>query len=210
MTHIDLQASELSARFLSVHESQTVFRLLLEALSRPGEIKYLPSQLVQRIPPVEIPLLALLGYDTPFCLVGADSSREQLIARATSGRVVPHEAAAYVGVCDATSALLPMGFQLGTSMRPDFAAQIAIQVSGVLTTATQSDAMFSISGPGVETVNYVACDGAIPGECDFMFRRNWSAPRGVDMWVIGIDGSFFGLPRTSTVDSGTATNKGVL
>lgn len=209
MSDIQIEAAELSARFLDLHESQNVFRLLLDALSQPGKIFHLPAELVTRIPVVEIPLLALLGYDTPFALVGADASREQLVARATSGRISDSSAAGYLGVCDSRSELLPLGFCLGTPMRPDTAAQVSVQVSGIFTAATESTATLHISGPGVESVNHVMCDGAASGELEFLLRRDWKAPRGLDMWIVGVDGSFIGIPRTSRVSAGPSWNKGV-
>jgi len=209
MSDIQIEAAELSARFLDLHESQNVFRLLLDALSQPGKIFHLPAELVTRIPVVEIPLLALLGYDTPFALVGADISREQLVARATSGRISDPSVAGYLGVCDSRSELLPMGFSLGTPMRPDAAAQVSVQVSGIFTAATESTATLLISGPGVESVNHVMCDGAASGELEFLLRRDWTAPRGLDMWIVGVDGSFIGIPRTSRISAGPSWNKGV-
>jgi len=209
MSDTQIEAAELSARFLDLHESQNVFRLLLDALSQPGKIFHLPAELVTRIPVVEIPLLALLGYDTPFALVGADISREQLVARATSGRISDPSVAGYLGVCDSRSELLPMGFFLGTPMRPDTAAQVSVQVSGIFTAATEATATLLVSGPGVESVNHVICDGAATGELEFLLRRDWTAPRGLDMWIIGVDGSFIGIPRTSRVSAGPSWNKGV-
>jgi len=209
MSDIQIEAAELSARFLDLHESQNVFRLLLDALSQPGKIFHLPAELVTRIPVVEIPLLALLGYDTPFALVGADISREQLVARATSGRISDPSVAGYLGVRDSRSELLPMGFFLGTPMRPDTAAQVSVQVSGIFTAATEATATLLVSGPGVESVNHVRCDGAATGELEFLLRRDWTAPRGLDMWIIGVDGSFIGIPRTSRVSAGPSWNKGV-
>jgi len=209
MSDIQIEAAELSARFLDLHESQIVFRLLLDALSQPGKIFHLPAELVTRIPVVEIPLLALLGYNTPFALVGADTSREQLVARATSGRISDPSVAGYLGVCDPRSELLPMGFSLGTPMRPDTAAQVSVQVSGIFTAATESTATLLISGPGVESVNHVMCDGAASGELEFLLRRDWTAPRGLDMWIVGVDGSFIGIPRTSHISAGPSWNKGV-
>jgi len=209
MSDPHIGAAELSARFLDLHESQIVFRLLLDALSQPGKIFHLPAELVARIPVVEIPLLGLLGYDTPFALIGADTSREQLIARATSGRITDSTTAGYLGVCDSRTELLPMGFCLGTPMRPDTAAQVSVQVSGIFTAATESTATLHISGPGVESVNHVGCDGTTTGELEFLLRRDWTAPRGLDMWIIGVDGSFIGIPRTSRITTGPSWNKGV-
>jgi len=209
MSDTQIDAAELSARFLDLHESQIVFRLLLDALSQPGTIFHLPAELVTRIPVVEIPLLALLGYDTPFALVEANTSREQLIARATSGRISDPSVAGYLGVCDPRSELLPMGFSLGTPMRPDTAAQVSVQVSGIFTAATESTATLLISGPGVESVNHVMCDGEASGELEFLLRRDWTAPRGLDMWIVGVDGSFIGIPRTSRISAGPSWNKGV-
>jgi len=209
MPDTHLEASQLSARFLDLHQSQIVFRLLLDALSQPGRIFHLPAQLVARVPVVEVPLLALLGYDTPFSLVAADHSREQLIARATSGRIVESSEAAYLAVCDSRNELLPMGFSLGTPMRPDTAAQVSVQVNGIFSAATASTATLHVSGPGVESTNHVMCDGATQGELEFLLRRDWAAPRGLDMWIIGVDGSFIGIPRTSRVTAGPSWNKGV-
>ena len=209
MSDTHIEAAELSARFLDLHESQIVFRLLLDALSQPGKIFHLPAELVTRIPVVEIPLLALLGYDTPFALVGADTSREQLVARATSGRISDPSTAGYLGVCDPRTELFPMGFCLGTPMRPDTAAQVSVQVSGIFTAATESTATLLVSGPGVESINHVRCDGAASGELEFLLRRDWTAPRGLDMWIIGVDGSFIGIPRTSRITTGPSWNKGV-
>ena len=209
MSDTQIEAAELSARFLDLHESQIVFRLLLDALSQPGTVFHLPAELVTRIPVVEIPLLALLGYDTPFALVGADTAREQLVARATSGRITDSSTAGYLGVSDPRTELLPMGFCLGTPMRPDTAAQVSVQVSGIFAAATESTATLHISGPGVESVNHVICDGAATGELEFLLRRDWKAPRGLDMWIIGVDGSFIGIPRTSRVSAGPSWNKGV-
>ena len=209
MSDTQIEASELSARFLDLHESQIVFRLLLDALSQPGKVFHLPAELVARIPVVEVPLLALLGYDTPFAFLAADASREQLIARATSGRIVEPAVAAYLGVPDSRTELLPMGLCLGTPMRPDSAAQVSVQVNGIFTSATESTATLHISGPGVETTNHVTCDGATTGELEFLLRRDWTAPRGLDLWVIGVDGSFIGIPRTSRISAGPSWNKGV-
>jgi alpha-D-ribose 1-methylphosphonate 5-triphosphate synthase subunit PhnH len=209
MSDTHIEAAELSARFLDLHESQIVFRLLLDALSQPGKIFHLPAELVARIPVVEIPLLALLGYDTPFALVGADTSREQLVARATSGRVTDPTAAGYLGVCDPRTELFPMGFCLGTPMRPDTAAQVSVQVNGIFASATESTATLHVSGPGVESANHVRCDGITTGELEFLLRRDWTAPRGLDMWIIGVDGSFIGIPRTSRITTGPSWNKGV-
>ena len=209
MSDTQIEATELSARFLDLHESQIVFRLLLDALSQPGKVFHLPAELVARIPVVEVPLLALLGYDTPFAFLAADASREQLIARATSGRIVEPAVAAYLGVPDSRTELLPMGLCLGTPMRPDSAAQVSVQVNGIFTSATESTATLHISGPGVETTNHVTCDGATTGELEFLLRRDWTAPRGLDLWVIGVDGSFIGIPRTSRISAGPSWNKGV-
>jgi len=198
MTDVRVDAAELGARFLTVHESQAVFRLLLESVSRPGTVLQFPSELVERIPAVEIPLLALLGYNTPFALIGADNSREVLISRVTSGVISSPENAAYVGVLDAHSPLLPLGLSLGTPMRPDFAAQVSVQMSGTFTpTATAST--LTVSGPGVEFENHVSYNGGSIDELSFLARRNWKAPCGLDLWLVGSDGSFIGISRTSTV-----------
>ena len=209
MSDTQTEAAELSARFLDLHESQIVFRLLLDALSQPGKVFHLPAELVARIPVVEVPLLALLGYDTPFAFLAADASREQLIARATSGRIVEPAVAAYLGVPDSRTELLPMGLCLATPMRPDSAAQVSVQVNGIFTSATESTATLHISGPGVETTNHATCDGATTGELEFLLRRDWTAPRGLDLWVIGVDGSFIGIPRTSRISAGPSWNTGV-
>lgn len=209
MSHLDVHADELSVRFLGVHDSQSVFRTLLDSFSQPGTVFHLPATLVRQIPPVEIPLLALLGYNTPFSMVDSNTNREQLIARATSGQVVSPSEAAYIAVCNPQNPLLPLGFPIGTAMRPDFAAQVAVQISGVFSAGSPQTSIFNISGPGVESINHVVCSGSQPGEFDFLTRRQWSVPCGVDMWLVGVDGSVIGVPRTSSIEIGSAWNEGV-
>lgn len=208
MSHLEVQAEELSIRILGVHDSQAVFRILLDSFSQPGTVFHLPANLVRQIPPVEIPLLALLGYNTSFSIVDGADNRDQLIARATSAISAEPGAAAYVAVCNARNSLLPKGFSIGTAMRPDSAAQVVVQISGVFSAGSPEMSTFSISGPGVESINHVVCSGSQTGEFDFLNRRHWSVPCGVDMWLVGVDGSVIGVPRTSSIEIGTAWNEG--
>lgn len=185
-----------------VHESQAIFRTLLDTFSRPGELGRLPTTVTTRITPALAPLMALLSHGTPFGIVGRDSSvLSHVLARATFGEVVELREAAYLAVLDGV--LPDFGLiRRGRDDRPEEACQISVEVRGRLHRADGGPALFRISGPGVPDSRGIDVDGA-DDEREFLAAvvaaRIGHSPVGFDLWLIDHDGNVVGIPRTSRV-----------
>ncbi len=183
-----------------VHESQAIFRCLLAAFSRPGEVIHLPDTVASRITPCLAPLMALVSHDTPFSVVGTNAGELcEAMTRATFGRATTPDEAAFVAVLEG-AVIDPHTVRHGTDLRPDSGCQIAVAVDGALIASSDDDAFLSIVGPGVPGTRRIAID-AEASEIDrlahFLARRIEQPPRGFDTWLIDRRGAVVGVPRTS-------------
>ena len=183
-----------------VHESQAIFRCLLAALSRPGEIVHLPDTIPSRITPCLSPLMALVSHDTPFSVVGSGADEvSDAMTRATFGRCTPPDEAAFVAVMEG-AVIDPHTLRQGTDLRPDVACQVAVAVDGILNTNEGDDSFLFVAGPGVPGTRRVVID-AEASELDrlagFLAQRIEQPPRGFDAWLIDKRGAVVGIPRTS-------------
>lgn len=187
---------------LNVHESQGVFRTLLDALSQPGTIHHLPQTVAQRFIPALAPLAALVSHDVPFSICGAPSVKTSLaVERATFGRSVDPEFASYIAalaghVPDAGS------IRRGSAHRPDGGCQISYQISGRLVPGTTGESIFSIAGPGVPTVRSISIEWAsheLSSLQQLFEARDDFRPMGFDIWLVDDFGQVVGIPRTSNI-----------
>jgi alpha-D-ribose 1-methylphosphonate 5-triphosphate synthase subunit PhnH len=177
--------------------SAVLFRAVMDALARPGEIKS-----VTGIPAAPAPLLAtaaalataLLDYETPVWLDAAllehprvgDWIRLHTGARVTSD---PQEAT-FALVADAVSAPAFEAFSLGTPQYPDRSTTLVLQVDRFGTGTP-----LSLSGPGIADVRSFS---AAPLPADFAARliaNRTLFPRGVDVILVSPD-AVAALPRS--------------
>lgn len=187
---------------LNVHESQGVFRTLLDALSQPGTIHHLPQTVAQRFVPALAPLAALVSHDVPFSICGAPSVETSIaVERATFGRSVDPEFASYIAAIDGH---VPNAGSIrrGSPQRPDGGCQLSYQISGRLVTSTTEASTFSITGPGVPTVRGISVEWASDElSClqQLFEARDDFRPMGFDIWLVDDFGQVVGIPRTSNI-----------
>ena len=187
---------------LNVHESQEVFRTLLDALSQPGTIHHLPQTLAHRFIPALAPLAALVSHDVPFSVCGGESVATSIaVERATFGRSVEPEFAVFIAaltghVPDAGS------IRRGSAHRPDGGCQISYQISGRLVPGTTEESILSIAGPGVPTVRSLSVEWAtdeLSSLQSLLTARSDSWPMGFDIFLVDDFGQVVGIPRTSNI-----------
>lgn len=196
------QADAYRACITDVHESQSIFRVLLATLGSPGEIHRLPNDLVARSLPALAPLMALVSHDTPFAVSGDESEvLAHGLARATFGRSASLADAAYVALLAGD---LPdmADIRCGSDLRPDLACQVSMAVDGVLHPSTPAEATLAIRGPGVRGERFVR----IAAEHSELLRvrtvlsaRRERPPIGFDVWLVDATGAVVGIPRTSVL-----------
>ncbi|MCP3715718.1 phosphonate C-P lyase system protein PhnH [Paraburkholderia sp. CNPSo 3281] len=188
-----------------VHDTQTVFRTLLDALARPGTIGVvetpLPAATAADASPARAglaafaSLLALADYATPVWLAQPDAALAAAL-RFHAGAPLAQQAceAAFAYVHDA-AALPPLdAFASGTPESPEQSATVFVRVDSLA-----GGAPLTLRGPGIETTCCIAPVG--PPE-RFWRERAALAPHlpcGIDFYLVCGD-RLMGLPRTTLVE----------
>jgi len=190
----------------TVHDSQRVFRSLLDALSRPGSIvsidAALPNNhalrdaLAARVPLAAFAsLIALTDYSTPVFMERDDPMLSDALRFHASAPVTRHRDEAAFVYIDNMDAMPPLdAFAQGDAETPEDAATLFIRVPSL----SEGEPLVW-RGPGIADQRSVAIAG-IP-------RSFWCEraalvaqfPCGIDCYFVA-GGSLVGLPRTTHVE----------
>lgn len=192
-------ASHLRGFADPVHDSQRVFRCVMNALARPASI----HPLVHGLDPCNslkagaaAVLLTLADYDTPLWLdplLAADDTIRSFIAFQTAARIVREPSHALLAVASSAAMLPPLReFAQGSPDYPDRSTTVVLQADRL------SDQGHSFTGPGIRTRQNF---GFAPQPEDFVVqwvlnRRRF--PLGVDLLIIA-DDQIAGLPRSAMI-----------
>ncbi len=188
-----------------VFDSQSVFRVVLDALSRPGQPKAITAR---TRPPKPMPglladiLCALADQDTAVFL-------DPALARArgvadwlrfqTGAPCVKNPAEADFVAASAPDALPPLSqFSIGTADYPDRSATVLIAVTGL-----EGGNPVTLSGPGIRDSVTFAPKGIAPGLWQQLIANHAHYPRGLDVIFVGPD-AIAGLPRSTIIETGKA------
>lgn len=183
-----------------VLESQATFRVLLEALGRPGRIYDLPA-----LPPAPAPLspaaaavaLAMTDLDAPVWLDGALATGDVsswLRFHAGCPISATPETAAFALIADMDSLGDLMSFSLGTPEYPETAATLVIQ-----TTEISTDTGVVLRGPGIKDSTRLHVGGLPSGFWAARRALTPLFPQGIDVLFVTA-GQVCGLPRTTVCE----------
>jgi alpha-D-ribose 1-methylphosphonate 5-triphosphate synthase subunit PhnH len=182
-----------------VHDSQGVFRRLLDAFAHPGRIVEFAADLdgpAPLAPATTAILLALLDHDTPLFLSDAldrPAVRDFVRFHAGTRLVALPEGATFAAV--QASELLPLDrFEPGTDTYPDRSATIVVQVE-----ALAGGAPTLWRGPGIADTNEVSIARLPAGFWDAWRSNNALFPCGVDL-VFASGRAAIALPRGVRVE----------
>jgi alpha-D-ribose 1-methylphosphonate 5-triphosphate synthase subunit PhnH len=198
MEHSQIALSTLTPGFTDpVHDTQAVFRTLLDALSRPGPIgvieSVLPEVRATRAEPAAFAaLLALCDYATPVWLAQPDTALGSALRFHTGAPLVDEPgAAAFAYIYDASALPSLESFGLGTAESPEQSVTLLIRVEA-LTGGTP----VVLNGPGIldtETISPV-------GLPEHFWRERAALaplfPCGIDCYLVCGE-RLIGLPRTT-------------
>jgi alpha-D-ribose 1-methylphosphonate 5-triphosphate synthase subunit PhnH len=180
----------------AVRDSQSVFRLAMQAMASPGKILTLESQLAPPAPlltPAAALLLTLSDYETPVWLdpLLADSAAVAAFLRFHTGvRVVVSPAdAAFAVIADAERMPELATFAQGTPEYPDRSATLIVQVETLVTRG------WKLEGPGIR--DWAPLSAApLPADFAAQLRANRSTfPCGVDIYL-ATRNALAALPRS--------------
>ncbi len=186
-----------------VFGAQATFRLLMEAMARPGCRRRVEADVSAPglSGPAQAALaLTLLDADTPVWCGDASPALDAWLAFHTGARlaVTPGEAAfAFVG----RGGALPDGLPLGTQDYPDRSATVVIEVAGF-----GAGERLRLAGPGIETVRDLAVAGLPGGFAGLLADNRTLFPRGLD-FVLTSGRDLVALPRSTRLVPGAFSSE---
>ncbi|MFL9899890.1 phosphonate C-P lyase system protein PhnH [Paraburkholderia fungorum] len=180
-----------------VHDTQAVFRTLLDALSRPGSVGVVENVLPEvRATRAELAafaaLLTLCDYATPVWLAQPDTALSSALRFHTGAPLVNEPGqAAFAYIHDASAMPVLESFALGAAESPEQSVTLLIRVE-----ALTGGVPVVLSGPGIQHTATIAPLG-LPEH----FWRERAAlaplfPCGIDCYLV-CGNTLIGLPRTT-------------
>ncbi|WP_374192412.1 phosphonate C-P lyase system protein PhnH [Trinickia acidisoli] len=183
-----------------VHDAQRCFRVLLDALARPGTVRSIDVEIdvdAQRQWPAAAfaAMLTLVDFSTPVWLQRHDEALAQAIRFHTGAPLADApEAAAFAYIADAATMPTPGTFSLGTPEAPQGSATLLIRVD-----ALEGGRPLTLTGPGIRS----SMPAAPVGMADAFWHARASlatqAPCGIDCYLV-CERSVIGIPRTTRVE----------
>jgi alpha-D-ribose 1-methylphosphonate 5-triphosphate synthase subunit PhnH len=178
------------------HETQAVFRLAMQAFSRPGQLLRLEVALDsfgQWDPGTIALLLTLCDFETNVLLEPNNGELAAFLKLHTGAQIVnDRHAADFVAV---TRPEPEYGFEdlrIGTDETPHLSATLLLQVKSF-----HDGTPVKLSGPGIKESITLFVDGL--SSRFFEHRNSFRFPRGVDVFLIA-DQQLVGLPRTTRAE----------
>ena len=168
---------------------QQVFRVLLEATARPGQICALPPK------PDDCPgFLAILAclVDNTVSLHDATTGLRQLEWNFLQARQEPADTAGFILASGAEGpGFIPA---VGSLESPEFGATVIVAVASL----DRGSQWISCTGPGIKDRHQVALHGLHPDWLPARARWNSCFPLGVDMYLVD-HSQVLALPRTTSI-----------
>jgi alpha-D-ribose 1-methylphosphonate 5-triphosphate synthase subunit PhnH len=191
-------------RFDPIFDSQATFRVVLDAMARPGAPARLPTP-DPRCPvadcrPLSAVLLTLLDHEVSFAVVpatGDGATAEQVsryLASATGSRPAPVEAADYVLAMGGLPDGLLLSLKRGAPAYPDESATLLVLVPPV---AEATGPTVALAGPGVRPGTTARLSGLTPIDLTDLATANEEPPLGVDLVLADAAGNLTCLPRST-------------
>jgi alpha-D-ribose 1-methylphosphonate 5-triphosphate synthase subunit PhnH len=205
-----------------MYYSATVFRRLLDAISRPGTVETIPApDALAGIPEGDDlsvneggylynryalgALATLLDRETTFALGGAgewierETSLSRWLERFGGARMEEPSEADFALCLDGQSGALLPQLRLGTEAAPEDGATAFICVSDIAGELKSGGSVLELQGPGIRETATMTVWG-LPGVAqEAIVATRQAYPLGVDVILIDRQGRCTGLPRTTRV-----------
>lgn len=180
----------------SCPDDHRCFRLLLQAMSRPGTIFSLPQEAAADFNSQLIRLLAtILDQQVGFYLIDPDAVLEQLLENRTGARAVAAEEADFLLAPQGNSRGRLAVARRGEIDFPDQGATILYGVDKLRPEA--ADGGIRLTGPGIENAVYLGVDGLPAEELKQLKEVNAEFPLGIDAIFLDRSGGLACIPRTT-------------
>ncbi len=194
-----------------VHDSQQLYRKLLDSMARPGKINKVQATEGQftgceGIRPSMLAIaLTLLDRESSFYVRSPLAKAfSQYVKWKTFSKEALLANAQFIFIQDKLSnqdiMKLAQEVNVGTLHDPHEGATIIIDVQSLDTSSNNGTGIrFSLTGPGIKTQRSCVIDGIDIAWFEARERRNAEFPLGFDLILVSTDGAILSIPRTTHI-----------
>lgn len=177
-----------------VHQSQQVFRQVLDAMARPGSIhqlEALPEPAPGLSPAATAVCLALTDFETPVWLDDlASAARGYLVFHCSTPITGEATRASFAVIGDALEQDGLGMFNTGSDEYPETSTTLIVEVSEL-----GNDSGQLLAGPGIEDTVKLRVEGVVRNFWELVAENHLLFPRGVDL-ILTCGDKIAALPRS--------------
>jgi alpha-D-ribose 1-methylphosphonate 5-triphosphate synthase subunit PhnH len=191
--------------FDNVHDTQQVYRRLLDTLSRPGttaSIAFAAEKLIFSDTlhnSIAAAALTLLDNEVTFhmALTGAEAL-ESWIRQSTFSRSAEPEEADYIFASGSETLAWASKLKNGLPEFPETSATLLLTVENCMA-SEEGSSVYLLQGPGIRGEATIRVSGLEPAWMHIREELNEEFPRGIDIWLLDTNGNIIGIPRTTRI-----------
>lgn len=178
--------------------TQKIYRTLLQAMARPGEIYSLSVFASEN--GLILLAITLLDEEVSFHIIGEDKEKlAREIYLKTGSKFENIEKADFVIITSGDSKGLLLSAKRGTLLRPDLSATV-IYLVHTISKNNCNGVNISLRGPGIKDKAFVCIKGIKKEEFYYLQEVNSEYPLGVDSIFIDKDNNIVCIPRSSKLE----------
>ncbi|HEY3681779.1 MAG TPA: phosphonate C-P lyase system protein PhnH [Streptosporangiaceae bacterium] len=184
----------------TAEQTQVDFRVLLDALSRPGTIGRLDAP--AGAPAATVPAAGLADVEVRLAVYArpGDQRWAAAVYAATGAPYAgPEEARMVLALRPPTPDEL-RALPRGDALAPELGARLVIAVGALRHSPEPGDVALTLRGPGVRDTAALAVSGLDAAVFAALEEVNAGFPAGVDTFLVAADGTVAGLPRTTRIE----------
>lgn len=198
------------ATFERVHDTQFIYRQLLDAFAKPGQIYCIEPAAAKltTLSPLQAMItcfaMTLFDGEVSFCLeMEGQEGLDAYLRRQTFSRVMPASQADHIITQASMDAeqiqLLLSKLRKGTLIRPEDGATVFLHVHDLETEARGDHQGWTLTGPGIQHAHHLSIPGLPKAWFEERAKLNVEYPLGIDMVLFTESGKMTALPRTTIV-----------
>jgi alpha-D-ribose 1-methylphosphonate 5-triphosphate synthase subunit PhnH len=198
-----------SVRFHRVHDTQYIYRQLLDATAKPGQVRNLRQatahlQSIEPLCTVTVGIaMTLLDQEVSFHVALREQPTvAEYIRNMTYAKWSETAHADYVFIdgrlADETFDVLATLLKIGTLPSPELSTTVFIKVEQLQ--AEAKELSVSLRGPGIRSTQPVVVDGLAARWLQLRKLLNGEFPLGIDLVLYTESGDVLGIPRTTIVE----------
>ena len=177
--------------------TQSIYRDLLEVMSRPGSVRELPEQISEISPNGLVAIAAtLLDQEVAYAVMD-DEGLSTAVRQKTDARPVAVPEADFIFIVGGSSGGQIAEAQRGTHMYPDSGATIMYGVEQLAEQSTEPTV--DLTGPGIAEVARPLISGLDPRDLELLGTINQDYPLGIDLILLDCENRVMALPRSIKV-----------